>query len=151
MEILSQADLDGGQVVIAATQGEALAFQRGICRHKQGEDRVRRHGCLVVESAELLGDAYLLNGLACRLEIALWSEAGAGAMRLPLVPQETRIRVEIAKVRRVRRRWIFAAVLRVGAVGVLRPKPVEHKAEVPGTLRLRGMGGAELGGPGEIE
>ena len=53
LERFVQADLDCGEVVVAAAQGEAVAGKRWVAVGEEAQDLGRRHGDLAIERGEL--------------------------------------------------------------------------------------------------
>jgi len=84
---------------------------------------------------------------AGRGEEVVGREAGAGAVRVPLVTQQARVGVDVAEARGITRTGLSRAVLRVGAVRVLGPETVEDEGWVARALGRVGVAVAELGGP----
>ena len=85
MEVFVEADFDGGEVVVAATQGEVFAGEARIAGGEEGEDLFGRHGDLVGELGELWWNNDAVEGGAGEGEEVIGGEAGAGAVCLPLV------------------------------------------------------------------
>jgi hypothetical protein len=63
LEGLAHADFDGGEVVVAATQGEALAWEGRVGCGEEIENLRGRHGRLVIEASELGGNGDAALGL----------------------------------------------------------------------------------------
>lgn len=145
MEIPAEADLDGGEVIVAAGEGEARARNGGVDRGEEVKDGGGRHGDLAIEAGQLGGDCDLAHGSPGELKEGVGGEAGAGAVGLPLMQEQTGVGVDVAEVCRVCGTGDVAAMLGVSAADGLRPESVEHEAEVLGALRLAGVRGAELG------
>ena len=78
-------------------------------------------------------------------------EAGAGSVGAPLVLKEAGVGIDVGELRGIGWAGGVGAVLRVGAVGVLRPETVEDEGWVAGALGGVGMPVAKLGRPGEVE
>ena len=72
-------------------------------------------------------------------------------MGAPLMTEEAGVGVDVAVRGGVARAVVGGAVLRIAAVGVLRPEAVEDEGGVLGALCGGGVAVAELGRPGEIE
>ncbi len=151
MEVFAEAELDGGEVIVAAAEGEAVRGEAGVGGVEEVKDGGGRHGLLVIEGGELPRDVEVVDGSAGEREEGLRGEAGAGAVSLPLVLEEARVGVEVAEGGGVGRARDVAAVFGVGSVDVLGPQAVEDESQVLGALGFLGVGGAELGGPGEVE
>ncbi len=151
MEVFAEAELDGGEVVVATAEGEAVRGEAGVGGVEEVKDGGGRQGLLVIEGGELSRDVEGVDGSAGEREEGLRGEAGAGAVGLPLVLEEAGVGVEVAEGGGVGGAGDVPAVFRVGSVDVLGPQSVEDEAQVLGALGLLGVGGAELGGPGEVE
>lgn len=102
----------------------------------------------MLQGGELTWDDDRADGASGEVEELIGSEAGAGAVHLPLVAKESGVRVDVAKGGRI---GGVAAVLGVSAVVGLGPEAVENEAEMLGALGPACVGGAELRGPGEVE
>lgn len=105
----------------------------------------------MLQGGELTWDDDRADGASGEVEELIGSEAGAGAMHLPLVAKESGVRVDVAKGGRIGGTGGVAAVLGVSAVVGLGPEAVENEAEMLGALGPACVGGAELWGPGEVE
>jgi hypothetical protein len=145
------ADFDGGEVVVAAAEGEAVGREGGVALCEEFEDVGGRHGDLVVEAGELCGDGDGVDGLAGEVEEGVGCEAGAGAVGLPLVAEEAGVGVDVAVLAGVLRAGGVGTVFDVGAGVVLGPEAVKDEGEVLGALGCGLVGVAELGRPGEVE
>ena len=97
MEGLVEADFDGGEVVVAATKGEACAGDGGVGDGEAGEDVVGGHGCLMVEVVESGRNGDLANSGAGGGEEVVGTEAGAGAVGMPLVLEQAGIGVDVSE------------------------------------------------------
>ena len=64
MELLVEAELDGGEVVVAAAEGEAFPGDGGVVAGEEVEDGRGGHGGLAVEAGELGGDGDAVRGAA---------------------------------------------------------------------------------------
>ncbi len=62
-EALGEAELDGGQVVICAGEGETFPGKRGICHRKEVENCGGSDGHLMVQAGELVGNNDHMDGL----------------------------------------------------------------------------------------
>lgn len=151
MQVLVEAEFDGGEEVVAAAEGEAISGEAGVGGVEEIEDGRGWHGRLVIEGGELPWDLHRVDGAAGEVEEGVGGETGAGAVGLPLVLEEAGIGVEVAEGGGIGRAGDVGAVFGVGAVVVLGPETVEDEAEVLGALGFLGVGGAELGRPGEVE
>ena len=78
-------------------------------------------------------------------EEVVGGEAGARAVGLPLVSEETSVGVDVAVLRRVAGAGRVGAVLGIGTVEVLRPEAMEDEGGMLGALGCGGVGVAELG------
>ena len=92
-----------------------------------------------------------MERLAGEGEEVVWSEAGAGAVRRPLVTKEAGVGGDVAEGGEIAGCGIAAAVLGIAAVEVLGPQAMQDEAEVLSALAVVGVGGAELGRPAEVE
>ncbi len=144
-EGLVHADLDGCQIVVAAAEGEAVARKGWVGLAEEAEDFDGRHGDLVVERCQLGWDGDGVQGLASEGEEGVRSEAGAGAVGLPLVAEEAGVGIEIAVGGRVVRARGVGAVLGEGTGIVLGPEYVEDEGGVLGALGCVGVRVTELG------
>ena len=81
-----EADFDGGEVVVAAAEGEAVAGRLGLVG-EEVED-VRGWQGDLVGGGEVGGDGDGLEGGRASGEEGVGGEAGAGAVGLPLVLEE---------------------------------------------------------------
>jgi hypothetical protein len=151
LELLGEADFDGGEVVVAATEGERGAGDRGVGCGEEVEDFVRGHGDLLGERGELGGDGDGVEGGAGGGEEGVGCEAGAGAVGLPLVAEEAGVGVDVGELGGVGWAGVGGAVLGPGAGEVLGPEAVEDEGVALGALGGVAVGVAELGGPGEVE
>ena len=137
-KLLVQAEFNGGEEVVAAAQGKGLAGETGIAFQKQVEDGLGRHRDLAIKVGELPRNAQAALGQAYLSEVGPLVEAGACAVRLPLVLEQTGVGVKIAELPRVRGSGGIGAVLGVAAVEALGPQAVEGKAAMERALgRLR--------------
>ena len=150
MEGFVEADFDGGEVVVAATEGEAGAGDGGVGGGEAGEDVVWRHRSLMVEVIEGGRDGDGAEGGAGGGEEGVGAEAGADAVGAPLVLEQAGVGVDVVEGGAVRGGGV-GAILGIAAVVVLGPEAVEDEGGVVGALGSVGMAVAELGGPGEIE
>jgi hypothetical protein len=75
----------------------------------------------VVNGGQLGWDGYGMDGLAGRCEEGIRGQAGAGAVGLPLVTEESGVGVEVAKVGGITRAGSVGAALGEWASGVLGP------------------------------
>ena len=127
VETFVEADFDGREEVVPAADGDAVARERRIGAGEKRDDFVRRHRCLRREITERGWNRDGVDGGARCVEEIICVEAGAGAVRMPLVLKEPLVWIDVAEggwlagPRRVR------AVFRVAAVGVLRPEAMEHE------------------------
>jgi len=151
LEALVHADLDGGEVVVAAAQGETVGWEGWIALCEEIEDVAGWHGDLVVEGGQLGGDGDGVERLAGEGEEGVGGEAGAGAVGLPLVAEETGIGVDVTVLAGVLWAGVVGASLGVAADVVLGPETVEDEGEVLGALGGVGVGVTELWRPGEVE
>ena len=90
-----QADFDGGEVVVAATEGEAGGGVGGVGGLEEADDLRGWHGDLVRELGEGGGDGDGVEGGAGEGEEGVGGEAGAGAVGLPLVAEEAGVGVDV--------------------------------------------------------
>ena len=151
MELLGEADFDGGEVVVAATEREAGTWDRGVGSGEEAEDFGGWHGDLLGEQGELGGYGDGMEGGAGGGEEGVGGEAGAGAVGLPLVAEETGVGVDVGELGWVGWAGVGGAVLRPGAGEVLGPEAVEDEGVALGALGGVAVGVTELGGPGEVE
>ena len=68
LESFAHADFDRGEVVVAATEGEAVAGEGRVGPGEEADDLAGRHGDLVVKGGQLSWDGYGVDGLAGRSE-----------------------------------------------------------------------------------
>jgi len=148
---LVEADLDGGEVVVAAADGEARGGDGGVRRLEEVDELVGGEGDLVVELGERRRDGDRFVGGAGESEEGVGGEAGAGAVGAPLVTEETWVGVDVGEGGGIVWAGIGGAVLRIATVGVLGPETVEDQGGALGALGCVGVRVAELGGPGEVE
>ena len=111
-----EADFDGGEVVVATTQGEVFAGEMRIGGGEEGEDLFGRHGDLVGELGELWWNNDAVEGGTGEGEEVIGGEAGAGAVCLPLVAEEAEVGVDVAVPGRVAGAGVGGTVLGGGAV-----------------------------------
>ena len=140
-----EADFYGGEVVVAAGEGEVLLREVGVGLGDEGEDLRGWQGDLVVEVGEGGWDDDGLEGGAGGGEVGVGGEAGAGAVGLPFVLEEAGVGVDVGVLGGVGGAGGGGAVLRVGAVGVLGPEAVEDEGGVAGALDVGGVRVAVLG------
>ncbi len=140
-----EADFYGGEVVIAATQSHAGGRDGGVGGGEEVDDLGGWHGDLVVERGELGWDGDAVVGRAGEGEEVVGGEAGAGAVGLPFVAEESGVGVDVAVLGGVAGAWGGGAVLWVGAVEVLGPEAVEDEGWVLGALGCVGVGVAVFG------
>jgi len=62
LQVLVEADFDGGEVVVAAADDEAFAGDTRVLNHEEIHDLVGRHGGLLRQSLKFLGDG---DGFVC--------------------------------------------------------------------------------------
>jgi hypothetical protein len=148
---LVEADLDCGEVVVAATDGEAGGGDGGVRALEEVDELVGCERDLVIELSESWRDGDCLVGGAGEREEGVRREAGAGAVGAPLVTEETGVGIDVGVGGRIARPWVGGAVLRIASVGILGPEAVEDKRGTLGALGCIGVRVAELRGPGEIE
>lgn len=146
-----EADLDGGEVVVAAADGEAGGRYGRVRGLEEVDELSRGERDLMVELGECGRDGDGLEGGAGEGEEGVGREAGAGAVSAPLVTEEAGVGVDVAIGGGVARAVVRGAVLRIASVGVLRPEAVEDEGGALGALGCVGVRVAELGRPGEIE
>ena len=151
LELFGEADFDGGEVVVAAAEREAGAGDGGVGLGEEVEDLVGRHGDLLGERGELGGDGDGAEGGAGGGEEGVGCEAGAGAVGLPLVPEEAGVGVDVGELGWVGWAGVVGAVLRPRASEILGPEAVEDEGVALCALGGVAVGVTELGGPGEIE
>ncbi len=116
MEGFAEADFDGGEVVVATTQGEVFAGEMRVGGGEEGEDLFGRHGDLVGELGEFWWNDDAVEGGAGEGEEVVGGEAGAGAVGLPLVAEEAGVGVDLAVLGGVAGAGGGGTVLGVGAV-----------------------------------
>lgn len=148
---LVHADFNGGEVVVPATNDEALAGNVRIAGDEEVDDAIGRERDLFGEGRERGWDADGSYGGARGLEEGIGAQAGAGAVGLPLVTEKAEVGVDVFVLRGTSGPGFGGTVGRPVTVGVLRPETVEDKGWMGGALGSAGMGVAELGRPGEIE
>lgn len=85
------------------------------------------------------------------MEEGVGAESGAGAVRLPFVLEKALVGIDVFVLRGVNGTGRGRAIGGPIAIGVLRPKAVEHEGWMCCALGGAGMGIAELRRPGEIE
>jgi hypothetical protein len=151
LELLGEADFDGGEEVVAAAEGERGARDGGVGFGEEVEDFVRGHGDLLREGGELGGDGDGAEGGAGGGEEGVWGEAGACAVGLPFVAEKAGVGVDVGELGGVGWAGVGGAVLGPGACEVLGPEAVEDEGVALGALGGVAVGVAELGGPGEVE
>jgi len=86
-----------------------------------------------------------------RGEEGVGREARAGAVGSPLVTQKARVGVDVAEAYGITRSRLSGAVLRISAVGVLRPQTVKDEGWAARALSRVGVAVAELRRPRKIE
>ena len=148
---LVEADLDGGEVVVAAADGEARGGDGGVRCLEEVDELAGGEGDLVVEPGERWRDGDRFVGGAGESEEGVGGEAGAGAVGAPLVTEETWVGVDVGEGGGIVWAGIGGAVLRIATVGVLGPEAVEDEGGALGALGCVGVRVAELRGPGEVE
>jgi hypothetical protein len=94
---LVEADLDGGEVVVATADGKAGGGDGRIRRLEEVDELVGREGDLVVELGERRRDDDRFEGGAGEGEEGVGGEAGAGAVGAPLVTEETGVRIDVGE------------------------------------------------------
>lgn len=146
-----EADFDGGEVVVAATEGERGGWDFWVGLGDEVEDLRGWKRDLTVELRERGRNGEGLEGGAGGGEEGVGGETGAGAVGAPLVLEEAGVGVDVGELRGVGWAGCAGAVLRIGAVGVLGPEAVKDEGRVAGTLGCVGMRVAELRRPGEVE
>jgi len=151
LERFVEADFDGGEVVVAATDGKAGRGDRGVGLGEEAADVVGRQGELLVDGGELVRDFDGVDGLAGEMEEGIGREAGAGAVGLPLVFEQAPVGIDVGVLRGVSWAGCVGAVFGIAAVGVLWPEAVQDEGRVLGALDRVGVRVAELGRPGEVE
>ena len=129
-----EADLDGGEVVVAAADGEAGGGYGRVRGLEEVDELSRGERDLMVELGELGRDGDCLECGAGEGEEGVGRESGAGAVGAPLVTEEAGIGVDVAVGRGVARAVVGRAVLRIAAVGVLGPKAVKDEGGALGAL-----------------
>ena len=145
MEGFVEADFDGGEVVVAAAQGEVFAGEMRVGGGEEGEDLAGGMEIWWLSWVSSGGMAMLWKAVRASGEEVVGGEAGAGAVGLPLVAEEAGVGVDVAVLGGVAGAGGVGAVLGVGAVEVLGPEAVEDEGGVLGALGGVGMGVAELG------
>ena len=154
----ADAGFDGGEVVVAAAEGEGVGGEGGVGGAEEAEDLVGGQGDLVVEFGDGVRDGDAVGGGAGEGEVGVGGEAGAGAVGLPFVGEEGWVGVDVGELGGIGGAGVGGAIFEEGAawalVVALRPETVKDEGEVLGALGVGGgvgMGEAELGGPGEVE
>ena len=147
VQLLVDAELDGGEEVTAAAKGKACRRGIWVALGEQREDRFRGKRNLVIEAGELSGDADEVHSLAGTLKETIRIEAGAGSVCLPFVLQQAGVGVQVAELRRVTWAGGIRTVLGVAAVEALGPQPMEGKGAVLGALGCVGALETELRRP----
>ena len=140
-----QADFDGGEIVVAATESKRSRRDFGVGLGDEVEDLGRRKRDLAVQLRQRGRNGEGLEGGAGGGEEGVGCEAGAGAVGAPLVLEEAGVGVDVAVLGWVGGSGGVRAVLRIGAVGVLRPEAMEDEGGVAGALGCVGVPVAELG------
>jgi hypothetical protein len=151
LEGLIKADFNGGEIVIPAADSETLAGNFRVVHHEEVHDLVWRHGGLLAEGLEFLGDGDGFVSGAGGGEKCVGGESGAGAVSAPLVLKQALVGVDVLVGRGVGWAGCVGAILRIGAVVVLRPETVEDEGRVCGALGGVGVGMTKLRRPGEVE
>jgi len=149
--LLVETDLDGSEIVIAATEGEAFAGNPRVVFHEEIHDLIRSHGGLARKALQLLRHDNRTIGSASSGKELICTQTGTGAVCAPLMLQKARIRIKIAERCGVSGPGSGRTVFRIGAVKVLRPKTVKHEGAVGsafGRIRVRV---AEFRRPREVE
>jgi len=95
LEGLIEADFDGGEVVVAATDGETLAGDSWILHHEEVHDLIWRHGGLLRKRLEFLRDGDGRVSCARGGEEVVCRQAGAGAMCAPLMLEKAQVGVDV--------------------------------------------------------
>ena len=116
-----ETDLDGGEVVVAAAEGERRGRDFGIGLSDEVEDLCGWKRDLTGELGESGRHDERLEGGTCSGEERVGREAGAGAVGTPLMLQEACVGVDVGELRGIGRAGCVGAVLWIGAVGVLWP------------------------------
>jgi len=151
LEGLIKADFNGGEIVIPAADSETLAGNFRVVHHEEVHDLVRRHGGLASQSFKFVRDYDGLIGIAGRVQEIAGGETGASAVSAPLVLKQALVGVNVFVGRGVGWAGCVGAILRIGAVVVLRPEAVEDEGRVCGALGGVGVGMTKLRRPGEVE
>lgn len=151
VQSLVEADLDGGEVVVAATDGETFSGDSWVVDDEGIDDLGWRHGGLLREAFESVRNDDGAIGGASGDEEAVGLESGAGAMGVPFMFEQVLIGVDVFVSGGVRGAGGVGAIFGVGAIVVLRPKAVEDECVVRGALGGVRVGVAEFGRPGEVE
>lgn len=144
LEGFAQTDFDRGEIVVAATDGQAAGRNHRVGTGEEIDDFFGRHRHLVIERCEFRWNCDRVNGFAGKREECVGREAGAGAVRAPLVAEQTRIGIEVGVLGGIARPRRFGTVLGIASGGPLRPKTVENERRVLGALGGIGVRVAEL-------
>ena len=151
LKALVETNLDRGEVVAAAAQGEGGLRDLRIAGREQFQDLTGRQGDLRLEAGEFGRNGDRMECFARGGEEVVRGQAGAGTMRRPLVLEKAGVGVDVAVLRWVGGARGRRAVLGIRAVVVLRPEAVEHEGGMCGALGGGGVRVAELGRPGQIQ
>jgi hypothetical protein len=134
-----QADLDRGEVVVAAAEGQRGRWNFRVGLGDEVENLCGGKRDLAGELGESGRHDKGLEGGTGGGEEGVGGEAGAGAVGTPLVLEEASVGVDVLVLGGVARAGGGGAVLRVGAVGVLGPEAVEDEGGVAGALGCVGV------------
>ena len=99
MEGFVETDLDSGEVVAAAADGNGFAREVGIALCEETGELIGRHGDLGVEMGKLGGDGDGSPAGAGGGKITRGGEAGAGAVRAPFMLEEAGFGIDVAELR----------------------------------------------------
>jgi len=150
-EILVQANLHCSQVVVSATERQAGTRYHLIAGREKTEYLIRRHRCLSCESKKRWRNRDRVKGFAGSRKELIGTQPGACSVRPPFMLQQTCVWIDVPVRGDIRWTGRIRAVLGIGSVVPLRPKPVEDKSGMSGAFRSTRMRMAKLRRPREVK
>lgn len=134
MQALVETHFHRGQIVVPAAERQAGSRYAGIGLGKQPQNFAGRHGGLRIQSTELGRNLYRPVGIPRIGEERIRTQPTASAMGVPLVFQQSGFGIYIAIRRGIGRTGCIGTMLRIGAVVILRPEPMQYKCRMRGAL-----------------
>lgn len=110
-----------------ATYDQAAGRDQWVGAGEEIDDVLGRHRLLVIERYELRWNFDRVNGFAGEREESVGREAGAGAVRAPLMAEQTGVGIEVGVQCGIARPRRVGTVLGITSAGLLRPKAVENE------------------------